>query len=57
MPYPAISPAEVVELLDSGSRLTQPTNAACSDEMYVIFVQAFCALIEHMHICIDASQF
>ena len=57
MPYPATSPAEVVELLDSGSRLTQPTNAACSEEMYVIFVQAFCALIEHMHICIDVSQF
>ena len=32
-PYPTTSPAEVLELLDSGSRLTQPTNAACSDEM------------------------
>ena len=35
MPYPGISPAEVVEMLDEGTRLTQPTNAACSDDMCV----------------------
>ena len=33
MPYPGLSPVEVVEFLDEGSRLSKPSNTACSEEM------------------------
>ena len=33
IPYPGMSPREVVELLDDGERLLCPDNAACSTEM------------------------
>ena len=33
IPYPGLDPSSVIELLDNGSRLTIPSNKACSDEM------------------------
>ena len=33
IPYPAIDPATLLNLLDGGLRLEFPTNAACSAEM------------------------
>ena len=35
MPYAGTSPADLIKLLDKGSRLSQPTNVSCSDEMWV----------------------
>ena len=32
-PYPGVDPLSVVELLDSGQRLSKPANAACPEEM------------------------
>ena len=34
-PYPGMSPKEVVCMLDDGERLSKPSNAACTIEMYV----------------------
>ena len=33
MPYPAVDPTTLVEMLERGERLKNPPNSACSDEM------------------------
>lgn len=41
MPYPTLSPKEVVELLSTGERLNKPSNSVCSQEIYSIMTSCW----------------
>ena len=46
LPYPGVEPANLLKLLEDGHRLARPSNAACSDDMYVATIDK-----THTHLC------